>query len=85
MVSYRTLVFGTIAVISAAAPAYAGQPLALPGPQQQASVATPSQPQALPQKGQPRALPSPVGQQSFITILVNGLGNLERQLLRIHL
>jgi hypothetical protein len=32
MISYRTLVFGTIAVIAAAAPAYADSVAAVPGP-----------------------------------------------------
>lgn len=57
MVSYRTLVLGTIAVISAAAPAYAAGPKALPGQQGDAG------PKALPahvQYAGPKALPTRV-------------------------
>jgi len=40
MVSYRTLLFGTIAVISAASPAYAGTLNPLPAPPARATAST---------------------------------------------
>lgn len=86
MVSYRTLIFGTIAVISASAPALANGTQAIPGPQQ--SIVAPTGPNA----NGTGALPVRVKPQSenrsnapgIMTIILQSIGHLEQQILQLH-
>lgn len=58
MVSYRTILFGTIAVISATSPALASGGRPLPGPGRTVTIATPSGGGPLPSKTTTVATPS---------------------------
>ena len=88
MVSYRTLIFGSIAVIAATAPALAAGPKAQPaqityaGPKAQPSQ-TEAGPKAQPSQTDagPKAQPS----AGVITLLLKGLGDWESRILQIHL
>ena len=92
MVSYRTLIFGTIAVISASAPALAAGPKAQPsqtqityaGPKAQPSAQTDAGPKAQPSQTDsgPKAQP---GGNDVITLLLKGFGDLQNRILQIHL
>lgn len=84
MVSYRTLIFGTIAVISAAAPAMAAPPHAMPGPQS-ASVRT--MPPGGPKVAPPHAMPGPQSNAvtQMVKIVLGNIGQWERQILNVRL
>jgi hypothetical protein len=93
MVSYRTLIFGTIAVIAAAAPAYAAPPKALPEPQTSKSVIVRADtgPRALPGPNTgPRAIPGPdTGPRALpgptvLSTLVRDLTRWESSILQFH-
>lgn len=80
MVSYRTLIFGTIAVISASAPAVAGGLSPLPGPQQ--AVVSPGGLTPLPAQTKPGQKQT---NENVVTVVLERLGQLERQILQLHL
>ncbi len=79
MVSYRTLIFGTIAVISASAPAVASGLSALPGPQQ--AVVSSQGLSALPAKTKPQTVKQS-SSENVVTLVLQRLGQLERQILQ---
>ena len=71
MVSYRTIIFGTIAVISATSPAYAGGGSPIPGHVRQATIAAPAGGSPIPGGRQAMTGGSPIpGPVAFVNALV---------------